>query len=271
MISLSIVIPYFRKITELRIALPHNARYLCRSNVELVLVLDEPSQEREVLALLDQLPQVRARVVVNDRPHDWRPPCVAINVGIRAAKGKFVLVVSPESVFVGDVPSNVLQVLFNRSSDVLLGRVAWATFAEAHGRSAEALFSDALAVRGRLYFGGDYFGSIAASRDLFQAVRGYDESLQLWGGDDENIRSRMSMHGAMLMLDRRLRVVHLSETLQVGAARRELPSHAPNKVRELINPAEVVANPEQWGVEFGRVARDWVENMTTIQVTGTDS
>ena len=210
-ITLSIVGPFFRKFTELGVALPYNARYLSRSDVELVLVLDEPSQEAEVLALLDSFPLLRVRVVVNDRSHDWRPPCVAINVGIQNALGEYVLVVSPESVLVGDVPSRVIGVLRDHPSDVLLGRVAFATYSEAHGRTSEALFPAVMAVRGGHAFAMDYYGTVAASRATFNAVRGYDESLSDWGGDDDNLRARLSMQGALLVLDRALGVIHLSE------------------------------------------------------------
>lgn len=254
-VALSIVMPYFEKLTELGMVLPYNARFLGRPDVELVLVLDEPSEEAGVLALLDRLPLIRARVVVNDQTHDWRPPCVAINVGLRAAQGRFVLVVSPESLFVDDVPSRVLQVLSRRPGDVLVGRVAWATFAAARGQAANALFESAIAERGGRGFAADYYGSIAAARDLFTAVGGYDESLASWGGDDVNVRARLSIAGALVTLDRNLRLVHLS----VGPPQRDrLPSTAtPERLREIANPASARANPDGWGEQFARVALDW--------------
>jgi hypothetical protein len=252
--SLSIVVPYYKKLKELSIVLPRNVCFVGRPDVELVLVLDEPSQEQEVLALLDQFPMVAAKVLVNDQSHEWRPPCIALNVGIRASKGDFVLVVSPECVFVGDVVSRVIDILRGRPSDVLLGRVTWASFAEAEGRGAEELFQDSLAARGQGSYSMDYYGSIAASRNLFNAVCGYDEALRLWGGDDDNLRARMSMHGALLMLDRRLNFVHLSTV--AGRSAPSVPGHNFLQARALVNPTSVRANHYEWGVEFGRVARD---------------
>jgi hypothetical protein len=267
--ALSVVVPYFRKLTELRAVLPYNARYLGRPDVELVLVLDEPSQEAEVLSLLDRLPLVRARVVVNDRPHDWRPPCVAINVGLRAASGKFVLVASPESLFVGDVPSRVLQVLSARPGDVVVGRIGWVTLAAARRKNPEALFQMAIAAQNMPGFAANYYGSIAAARDLFIAVRGYDESLSEWGGDDDNMRARLSMQGAMLMLDRGLKLIHLSEGAPKSNRWQEGTIRARQReMFELFNPPSAEANPEQWGVEFGRVARDWRDAAPPPSVAG---
>jgi hypothetical protein len=254
-IALSLVVPYYNKLAEFRMVLSHNARWIDRDDVELVLVLDEPSEEAQVLALLDRSPQVKARVIVNDRPHEWRTPCVPINVGIRAALGRFVFISSPESAFVGDVPSRAIEVLSGRPDDVLIGRVAWVTFEEARSHPAHKLFAAVIANRGGFGFAADYYGSIAASRELFHAVRGYDESLGGWGGDDDNIRARLSKHGALLMLDRSLRLLHLSE----GTPQRDRlpPEISRGEVQRVFDPRSAEANPEQWGAEFGRVARDW--------------
>ncbi len=82
-IALSVVMPCYRKAPELAAVLPHNARSLGRPDVELVLVLDEPGDEAEVLALLDRSPLLQARVIVNAVANPWRAPAAAINVGIR--------------------------------------------------------------------------------------------------------------------------------------------------------------------------------------------
>lgn len=252
---LSIIVPYYKKLDELRLVLPYNARFLGRPEVELILVLDEPSQEAAVLSLLDDLPLIRARVIVNDRPHDWRPPCKAINAGLRAAAGRFILVVSPESVFVTDVPGRVLTLLAQRPTDIMIGRVAWTTMRSARAQAPKPLFEAAVAACGGTQFASDYYGSIAAARDSFHAIGGYDESVEEWGGDDDNVRARLSMNGAMLVLDRELKLLHLSERPVMRT--RASPRNAAVRLRELVNPSHVVANDENWGKDFGRVARDW--------------
>ena len=108
---LSVVMPYFRKLAEFTRVLPLQHAWLARPDLEVILVMDTPDEEPELLALLTQYPDVRWTVLVNDRAHPWRPPCKAINVGLRHAVGQFVLVCSPESAFVGDVPSMALEVL----------------------------------------------------------------------------------------------------------------------------------------------------------------
>lgn len=256
--QLSVIVPFYKKFDELRLVLPYNARFLRGPDVELVLVLDEPSQEAEVLALLDTLPLIRARVIVNDHDHDWRPPCKAINVGIRAATGRFILVVSPESLFVANVPGRVTRLLNERPSDIVLGRVAWTTFASARAQAPKPLFAAAVAACGGAGFANDYYGSIAGARELFLAIRGYDESLDEWGGDDDNVRARLSMNGAILMLDPELKLLHLSKGKATRS--RTAPHTSTARMRELANPTDAMANPGKWGEGFGRVARDWKQD-----------
>ncbi len=102
---ISIVLPFFRKLADFRRVLPLNRPYFARPWVEVVVVMDENESESGVLDLIRQYPDIRWQVRVNDQPHGWQPPCKAINVGVRHASHDVVLVCSPESMFVTDVPA----------------------------------------------------------------------------------------------------------------------------------------------------------------------
>ena len=72
---------------------------------EIVLVLDEPSEEEEVLAAIrNKFTQFKFRVLVNDKEHPWRTPSKCLNVGIRHAQADFVAVMSPESILMLPTP-----------------------------------------------------------------------------------------------------------------------------------------------------------------------
>ncbi len=255
-VSLSVIVPYFRKLDELRLVLPHNAQYLGRPDVELVLVLDEPSQEAEVLALLAQFPFLQSRVLVNDQPHDWRPPSAAINVGVRHARGRFVLVMSPESVLVDDGPSRVLEVMSRHPDDVLVGRVAWATFAESRQHRLSWLFAEAYRQSALPSYHRDYYGSLAVSRRRLASVGGFKEGLTGWGGEDDNLRVRLAKAGALIMLDRQLKLLHLSDDRTIGV-NKGVARHTTEEMRALVHPQQARANPDGWGEAFSRIARDW--------------
>ena len=256
-IALSLIMPCYRKAAELAAVLPHNARWLTRADIEIVLVLDDPSDEAEVLAVVDALPHLRVRVIVNDLPHAWRPPGVAINVGLRAATGAYVLVCSPESAFVGDVPAAAITALGRFPGEAIAGQIAWASFAEARDEAVETLFQRAKRRSRRQAAAEQFYGSIAAPRALFHAVRGYDEAISGWGGDDDNIRLRMMLTGAKLVLDPDLRLLHLDDP-ERAQVNRAAPRNDAATLEHLLNPMRAEANPERWGVSFGRRAREWI-------------
>jgi len=257
MIRLSVVMPCFHKARDLSRVLAHNAAYLVRGDVETILVLDEPSEESEIARILDAVPALQARMIVNDREHVWRSPAVALNVGIRSAVGRFVLACSPESAFAGDVPTELLALLERHPADAVMGQVAWAQFAQAYVTPVEALFEAARAAGNQRSYADLFYGSVAAARETFFAVGGFDERAAGWGGEDDNLRLRMAMNGALLILADRIRLLHLSDEPR-SIYNPSAPRNPPEILRTLAAPTEVRANPDGWGTEFGRVARDWI-------------
>jgi hypothetical protein len=258
-ILLSFVLPYFRKYADLAQALPRNLQYFAHPACEVVLVLDEPSEAAEVLELVHAtVSDIRWRVIVNDRPHAWRPPSKAINVGIRHALGELVLVASPESVFVDDPVAFFPDV--RSQSAFAVGCVAFATYAEfldLEHRGLERAFQVIESSNTRLFY-----GSLLAPRASFNTVTGYDESLDKWGGDDDNLRARFALAGLHMIQCDKLRVIHLSALPRRGLS---LPPESfpkeriitPLDERRLLAPASYRANSANWGTDFGRTLFDW--------------
>lgn len=246
-LRLSIVLPYYKKLREFERVLPLNAPWWSRSDIEVLLVLDEPSEEAALVAYLAKWPTLRWRVVVNDAPHDWRPPCIAINVGLRQARGTHVLILSPESACVGDVPAFVLAVLQAHPDAAAIGRVCFTRFdAVQDGESFDAHFDQRMSSVLHLH---TFYGSIAARRDTLMAVGGYDESFTGWGGDDDNVRVRLEMAGYRILACPRLRVLHFS------FEDRPPPQYDIEEDFLKCTPAQARANAgDDWGRAFSRVA-----------------
>ena len=252
-VRLSVVMPFYKRLSDLRRVLPLQVRHLARADLEVVLSLDEPSEERGVIELLRANPQVKWRVLVNDHDHPWRPPCCAINVGVRHAAGDLVLVVSPESAFVGDVPGEALAAQRAEPGAVIAGRVVFATFDELLSGTVEQTFHK------HHERGNRYYGSICAPRSAFQAVGGYDESFVHWGGDDDNLRRRLELLGLPLFTDDDLCVLHLSDQRRGGPWGHRNPNHhtEPRQKKRAFAPVTPFVNPGGWGEAFQRVALDW--------------
>lgn len=258
-VRLSYVLPYFRRLHELEFALRHNGPRFARPGCEVVLALDEPSQTARLLDLIGtKHPDIKWRVVVNERDHDWRGPTRAINVGIRHAVGAAVLVASPESVFADD-PADFLPLLDTGTRTYVIGRVVFCSYAEFEAVPAGDLGEIFETYQRRLGVP-KFYGSILARRAEFADVTGYDESLLKWSGDDVNLRIRMMRNGVRMTPRPDLRVIHLAQESQVSGKPLKAwnrPHHTEAEYDAAVAPTRTRANGEDWGRDFDHVVFDW--------------
>lgn len=77
--NLSVIIPFYKKMEEFRRVFPINRKYFERNGIEVVIVLDTPDEREELLSYIMQFPFINWRVIMNDKPHDWRNPAKPLN------------------------------------------------------------------------------------------------------------------------------------------------------------------------------------------------
>lgn len=249
---LSVVLPFYRRFPAFRQALAHNAQWFARDGLEVVIAMDDPADERELVELARAHPGIRWKIVVNDVPHPWRPPCRAINVGLRHASGRYVFVASPESAYAGDAPGIALDAVKDFPGGIAVGRVEFASFRDLRwGRSIAQHFAEIATPSPTIV---SYYGSICAPRAAFEAIHGYDEALAGWGGDDDNVRLRLEMAGGTLLACDRVRLLHLSfDERRHGRNARHDPDPAATLAK--LAPENAIANRDgDWGREFSRIA-----------------
>lgn len=247
---LSVVLPFYRKLADFERVLPLNAGHWVRPGIEVVLALDELGEEAGVLALVERFAQIRWKVIVNDAAHAWRPPCKAVNAGVRASAGRFVLVHSPESAYAGDALAALLQAAMGHARGVAVGRVGFARFDELTGAADTLHTTFARHVPPELLLQ-TFYGSLCCAREAFDAVNGYDESFEDWGGDDDNLRVRLEMAGWQLLACPAAHLLHLSDETRTGGEQfdRDL-----DWIR--CTSHEALAGDVDWGRDFDRIARD---------------
>lgn len=210
--------------------------------------MDEDSQQEDVLALIQEYPFINWRVVVNHSPHEWRNPTKAINIGIRHAMKKYVMVCSPESEFYTDAIYLLRNTLKEYLNHFAIGTVAFTLYGE----------DDA-----NLYYYNYYlpYGSIMVEREHLIAIGGYDESLSRWGGDDDNIRARLEMYGIRKLLLPEVKLHHREKDRDGRKKRKEKYAQIP--VEEDIKtyyPNHYEVNDDNWGKDFNDVIYDWRHN-----------
>lgn len=254
--DVSIVIPFYKKMAEFRRVFPLNRKYFERNGIEVVIVLDTPLESEELLSYVQQYPFVNWRIVMNDKPHEWRNPAKPLNVGIRHATKKYVMVCSPESEMVTDV-IYILRKSFDDYSNYphyAIGRVCFADEEEVTVKT----FNNYRSIP---------FGSIMFERVHAEQIHGYDETLSKWGGDDNNIRSRLDMVGVKELYFNEAMMAHRDINNDEGKKRRSTPFvETPNNaLRHFFFPKNAVANNENWGKDFDKIIYDWKNNQYSEQ------
>lgn len=198
---ISYILPFYRKFDWLSVVFPRN-RCFYTEQAEVVLVLDEPTQETEVVAFVARQ-AARVRVLVNDTDHPWRPPCAALNVGLRWALGRYVVVLSPETYVLGEPDYLDYRVQDLAEHDILLGKM-W----QGVGITPQHTLAEIYRYVQAQPYSSDVYGFICGARQQLMAAGGYDEKRTRYGGDDDDLRCRLLAQGANWVNDPLIQVLH---------------------------------------------------------------
>ncbi|WP_223582993.1 glycosyltransferase family A protein [Sphingobacterium sp. GVS05A] len=240
--DLSIVMPFFKKATDFKITFPLNYPYVKRNGIEVVIVMDESSEENEVLEFIKTYPEINWRLVVNRNEHGWRNPSKAINVGIRFSTKKYILVCSPESEFKNDVLYTMRKTLHFYPDHFTTGYVDFQDF------DGASVYSSPLP-----------YGSIMVEKKHLVAIKGYDESIHKWGGDDDNIRARLEMVGVKRLSLSNALLVHREsqEDLAKRKDKHRTTNRPPEIIKSILYPSNSISNCDNWGKDFDEISYDW--------------
>lgn len=249
--QVSVVMPFYKKISEFKKALNINAPFFSRNGVEVVISMDDNSEERDVIEVMMSYPFINWKLVVNDTTHSWRNPVKAINVGIRHATKKYILVCSPESIFYTDAIYIMRKHIEYYPNHFAIGSVAFATAQDIKKKNMKFNMP---------------YGSIFAPKEVFELVNGYDETLVSWGGDDDNIRARLEMAGIKKLFLPDVKLVH-EEKSDLDVNNRMVRRLSNLEYADILYPRSPVANIDKsWGLNYNRIAYNWRHNTYSEQL-----
>ena len=235
--KLSIVLPFYYKLDEFKIALPYNQRFLTK-DMELIISIDEPDSETELVDYLNgQNLECSFKVKSNPNRHEYRNHVFASNVGIRMAKGEYILIMSPESICVNNVYDILVEECEKTKAMVGLdmlhgGRVAFCK-KENFNDDLDDVFESHFRYTA-------YRGSMCLSRDMFYRVNGFDEQIIHWGGEDDDLRNRLGLIGSGFKRVWEARVIHYEDK----NTRKVIPN-----LLKVWNPDRLI-NENGWGMDF---------------------
>ena len=249
--DVSVVMPFYKKLKEFAQIFPRNRKYFERNGIEIVLVLDCPDEKDELLDFIKRYPLVNWRVIWNDKPHEWRNPSIPLNVGLKYATKKYLMVCSPESEFLTDAVLQLREALENYPDHFAIGTVCFA--------DDEDIITPANAKD----FDFKPFGSIMVEKTHLFHIRGYDETLNKWGGDDNNIRARLEMIDVAELFLPEVMLIHRDFNNEEGKTRRSyIPKEVPTDAsRHFFFPKKALANNDSWGEDFNTIIYDWKNNV----------
>lgn len=241
-INLSFILPFYKRAGLFKLAMEHNAAYRCE-DVELVCVLDDPSDEEPVIAMALQNPKIKFRVLVCDQAHEWRCPSKAINAGIRHAAGAHLCIMDPE-IFLNMPAPNYLQGLFAAQWDVAVMGLLYTVVNVRPGMTRKAVERRLAETEAGQCPAGIWAG-LAVSKYYIEQINGYNESITKWGGEDVEVRARLLRFGVPFHTYGSIRFLH---PWHEGTARR--PTDACS--------SHIVLNQPEWGKTPFRTAHDWM-------------
>lgn len=239
--DVSVIMPFYKKMNEFRRVFPKNLPYFQRNGIEIVIAMDENSEEKALINFINQYPFINWKVIVNHNEHDWRNPVKAINVGIRNATKEYILVCSPESEFVTDVIYMMRKKLHYYKNHFTIGTVSFTDLRNKNYKNC--------------YF--IPYGSIMVKRKDIIEITGYDESLIKWGGDDDNVRIRLQMNGVKRLFLPEVKLIHRENKKEL-VNRADKRSFIPIEVlKKLLLPTKVHINANSWGFDFSEIVYSW--------------
>jgi len=106
-VKLSIVIPYYNRKQLLINVLKSIDYYSIGNNVELIVVDDGSDNQQQIYDI--KLKNLNINLIRIERSTKWRGPCIAYNIGFKAAMGDVIMINSSEVVHMGDVIGYVFK------------------------------------------------------------------------------------------------------------------------------------------------------------------
>ena len=230
---LSIILPFYKRIQAFAKAVERNRSYF-NPNYEIVLLLDNPGEADEVVEIAKSNRGIQWSIFENKVAHEWRNPAKPINVGIRQARSDVALILSPETVWLTDVPGQLLDKVKSTPSKYHFGAITLSQ------NSADITIESFDAEKQWSC------GSLCCKTEHLKAVRGYDESLDGWGADDDNIRRRLILNGVFAEHHPEIKLAHPKDF----SAPRKYSASTAARLGALVNPTDPSVNTDSWGTDF---------------------
>ncbi len=247
--EVSLVMSFYHRLEEFKRVLPRNAPYLQRNGIEVVIAMDEPTEQEGLIELIKTYPLINWKVIVNEQKHTPRNHAPVLNVGIRHATKKYILLCDPETEFYTDVILQLRELLENYPGHYATGTMAFVEY-------TSHVTPDKLH-----QFDWMQYGSLMVEKTAMEEIGAIDEQFKVWGGEDDNIRRRLHMAGIKQLKVPGVKSLHREEKLMMKERFAKTNSFSAKELKTFFYPKHTKVNGNGWGREFNKVAYDWQNNL----------
>ena len=246
--EVSVVMSFYHKLEAFKKVLPKNAPYFQRNGIEVIIVMDEPTEQEGLIELIKEYPFINWKIIVNEKVHEPRNHASVLNVGIRHATKKYILISDPEMEFYTDVIFQLRNMLKYQPEHYATGTVAF--IEEANIVSAETINMQSFT----------NYGSIMVEKRILEEIGAYDEQFKVWGGEDDNIRRRLDMAGIKQLQLPEAKSLHREKKLKLKESLSKSNDFDANEWERFFYPKTERVNENGWGQEFNKILYDWQDN-----------
>ncbi len=245
--------PYYKKLKEFKRVLPKNAYYFQRNGIEVIILLDEPSEEVELIKLIKQYPFINFKIVINREEHEWRNPCKTLNIGIKQASFNYILVLDPEVELITDVIYKLRYTISFYPNTFTTGVVSFIDYEDD---------SDNISLNDWIPF-----GSIMATKNDLIKIKGYDENFKLWGGEEDQIRRKLNLIGIKKIELEDAKTVHREQNSDGYKERsKRMNKMSISHLKNIFYPKKAFVNGKDWGTDFSEIIWNWKSNKSYSQL-----
>lgn len=251
--DVSIIMPFYKRLNDFKRVLPKNAFFFQRNGIEVVIMLDHSEEEKDLLKLIIEYPFINFKILINRKDHEWRNPCKVLNVGIRHATYKYILVLDPEVELITDV---IYQLRYTLEYYPLSYATGMVTFIS-HSKNIMDLKNPNWMS----------YGSIMVDKEDIIQVYGYDEYHSIWGGEDDQIRRKLDLFGLKKIEIFDAKTVHREEESDNHTQRSKRIENMPVRhLKNILYPKSLSKNNKFWGRDFKELLWHWEINKNYDQL-----
>jgi hypothetical protein len=227
--DVSIIMPYYKKYNEFKIALKKNKKQF--KLVKEVIILFDEIIDISTFEFLKEY-NINFKFFTNTENHNWRNPAVVLNYGITKSQSEYCIIISPESIlmknFIKNIMENTNETNFSTGKVIFLkeNRYNKLTYNE-----LDNLFTQT-PVRNNEIIGHVYFGSLCCKKSNLEKAY-YDEKFIGWGGEDDDIRKRLINLGLVQNKLDNVKVIHTEDNISFN--KRLYKTHSYQPITNLYN------------------------------------